>query len=361
MDVLGISRKSLLPALLCAGLVGCTTDNASVTLSNVGTGNGTLASGGAQTGYVLGGVAGTYFVTGFSLSKSGTPATVFSLPLSGYIGPVCIAVDPTNGTLYVGGMDYTNGNNPIPKVWAYPSGSTTASRVIVGNATPSTFDEPIAMTVDSSGSLYIASTPYDSLAQGDAGTITVYSSTANGAAAPTRVLSGGSTGLYQPTQLVVDSKGMLYVSNDFDGSGGNIVEFTPTQSGNVAPTRAITDNLHVFNGVAVDSAGTIYVLGGTLDRDTGFVTNAQIALYDNTQSGPADPRAVLRAGSTTLGTAAAIQIDAKDNLYVNQKSTATVPTEQLLVFGPNVANGTAPALTINGSTGAAKFLAFAIR
>jgi hypothetical protein len=349
---------ALVSIALCVVASGCGKEGSIYLNGTASANNGARVDGGATTGYSLQANNTGFTVVSYSLAQSGAAANNAALTLPASFGPTALAVDPSSGTLYIGGDTYFSGGQ-TPEILVYAAastGSATPARTIVGNATTANFDEPISMTVDSSGQLYIASTPQD------IGTVAVYGTTANGAATPERVLSGGATGLYQPSQLAVDATGNIYVSNIYQGYAGNIVEFPPTASGNVPPERAITDDVHVIDGVAVDSTGDVFALIGTLNQSTGYVTSAQIAEYATDAKGPATPSALISGTTTLLGTASSLRIDGKDNLFVQQTTgTGSATTQQIVAFGPGASGNLAPFLTISGSALEGGFTQFAIR
>jgi hypothetical protein len=108
--------------------------------------------------------------------------------------------------------------------------------------------------VDSSGNVYVSSYLLKSGVI-NAG-ISVFPSTANGDVAPAKVIimtapmrtiSGSATMMSALGSLALDSAGNIYVLNDL-----NILKFSPTAMGNVAPTATISSMFSENSNIAVE-------------------------------------------------------------------------------------------------------------
>jgi sugar lactone lactonase YvrE len=147
------------------------------------------------------------------------------------------------------------------------TGKATPSRYILGPYQTAGGTKPVfspgLITVDGSDNLYVQNTS-DS-------TIVVFGPTATGNTAPTRNISGPLTRVSGGwiTGMTTDAAGNLYVlcvCLGTDGTGRyvfGVFEFDPAAKGNVAPIRFVTaPEMYPYfgaDGVAVDSAGNIYV------------------------------------------------------------------------------------------------------
>jgi hypothetical protein len=270
--------------------------------------------------------AGTVYVgnlsniTVYAPGQTGDVAPVRTLdhPAGGLLAPLDVAVDAAN-TVYVlyqadnraptGNVETAYGP---PAVAVYPAGASTPSRVISGPATqlgayfsaaaPSTLISTqlaMALAVDSSGSIYVA-----------------------------------SHGVGQsPTASITN--------------GVEIAIFGPGASGNAAPTRSIDATAVARAGftpkaMAVDSSGNIYLaagpvlaLPGTVDAPGLYVFSAAGSLVRFVGSGGLNP-----------ATGVAIQ-GAAENVVV-QSLDDTVGVSALFVFPKAGGNGT-PTQTIDDS------------
>jgi hypothetical protein len=153
------------------------------------------------------------------------------------------------------------------------TGNADPVRYIMGNTQPgggsATAITPGLIAVDSSDNVYVEDLIDSSIA--------VFGPTDTGTVVPSRTIAGSLTDLGGPVNYILgmatDPPGNLYVlclcvRTDGSGfSGFGVFEFGPAANGNVAPIRFVTDpEMYPYtggNGIAVDSAGTIYVSSGT--------------------------------------------------------------------------------------------------
>ena len=194
--------------------------------------------------------------------------------------PAAVAVDSA-GNLYIA----DSGNNRIRKVTAGSGIITT----IVGNgtagysgdngpATAAELNNPSAVAVDSAGNVYIADSKNNRIRKFTAasGIIT----TVAGTGAPGYSGDNGpatSAELYDPTGIAIDGGGDVYFSDTTynvvrmvntagiittvagNGTNGNNGDGGPATSAQLNP-----------NGLAVDSAGNLYTLGGGAVDQAGW-------------------------------------------------------------------------------------------
>lgn len=350
----------LLPALVALpfALAGCADDGTvydSVTA---------LKPGGAAYAYVLN-EAGTSSLLQFSLSNTGavTPSATLTLPAS--FAASAVAVDPSSGVLYVGGVDSVATTSEVLVYAAGSAGLATPSATITPSG--SDFGEPLAMTVDKTGKLYVASVIPGAAGANDTPTVTVLAAGVSGAAVPLRTLAGAATGLYIPTGIAVDGSGNIYVSNVDTATtpySGVIAEFTAAAAGNTAPTRAITNVKQMFNGVALDAQQNVYAVMETLTvtNNQSTYSSPSIVEFATGTSGPAAPAKTISGTLTGLASAGGIQVDAAGNVYVVNQTTANVAgSGGLLGFSPAAAGNQAPAVSITSSAITAGAGQFAIK
>lgn len=205
-------------------------------------------------------------VNTYPLSGDGTPGTINVTPTSTLTAPsgtvfTAIAQDSAGG-LYIGA--YQTSSVFSQEILVYPpgsSGAATPSRTIAGAATllttqgltlpPDQLYGILALAVDTTGQIYATIGP----------SILAFSATANGNVAPTRVISGASTGINYATTLAVDSANNI-LSTNIDSSflTGEVLDFSSTANGNVAPTRTYAGTEMSFPfGLDVDSNNNVYV------------------------------------------------------------------------------------------------------
>jgi hypothetical protein len=183
------------------------------------------------------------------------------------------------------------------------NGTADPARYILGNSQPgggpATAIAPGLIAVDPSGNLYVQNTADSSIA--------VFGPTATGTVVPSRKIAGPQAQLNSDGQIdgvATDTAGDLYVlCNCVAADNGKpilgIIEFDPAANGNVSPIRSVTtagmNSNYSGTGVAVDSAGTIYISGG---KDS----NTTIFEFSATASGnvaPANTVTLLYGGSLT--------------------------------------------------------------
>jgi len=171
-------------------------------------------------------------------------------------------------------------------------------------------------------------------------TVNVYASGASGDVAPIRTLAGPSTGLAVPQGVALDSAGSLYVLN----TGGipanrTITVYPPGADGDTPPLRTLT-GIQVgsgnLNAIAVDRFDNLY-----LAEDVPAI----ISVFAPGANGAVTPIRTISGGSTGLDVASKMTFDPLNNLYVANGLS-------ILIFAPAAAGDVAPMRTISGpSTG----------
>jgi uncharacterized protein (TIGR03437 family) len=212
----------------------------------------------AQAGGNIGTFAGN---GGYSYSGDGGPATGAQLN-----APHGVAADSA-GNYYIA----DSGNNVVRKVSAGGAITTFAGNGKAGfggdggAATSAQLNGPQGLVVDSAGDVYIADTGNSRVREVSGGTI----NTVAGSGTPGYSGDGGAaTGakLYSPVGLALDAKGNLYIADTNNSairkvSNGTISTVAGNgvqgYSGDGGP--ALSAQLNDPQGVAVDSAGNLYI------------------------------------------------------------------------------------------------------
>ncbi len=248
----------------------------------------------------------------YRFSGDGGPATSASLD-----GPWGLAVDSA-GNLYIA----DTWNNRIRKV----SGGTITT--VAGNgiqgfsgdggpATSASLDYPYGAAVDSSGNLYIDDFANERIRKVSGGTITTVAGNGNegfsgdGGPATSASLDGGD--------VAVDSAGNLYIADIGNNrirrvSSGTITTFAGNGiegfSGDGGP--ATSASLSLLDGIAVDSAGNLYIVDGFRVRKVSGGTITTVA-GNGIEGFSGDGGS---ATSASLGTPVGVAVDSASNLYI---------------------------------------------
>lgn len=269
------------------------------------TGNAFVADAGNHTiakltsGGVLSIVAGQ-IGQGGSADGVGTAAS--------FLNPGGVAVD-ADGNLYVA----DTGNHTIRKIAADGTVSTVAGLVGTAGSADGTgaaarFFSPQGITLDTSGTLYVADTSNHTIR-----TITAAGVVSTLAGSPGLAGTADGTGsaarFNRPNSVALDRTGSVYVA---DG-GNNVVR-------KISRAGAVTTLTGIFNqpsGVAVDGTGNIFVSdtnNNALHEITAVGTLRKLALKPVYQL-PNVPRTPASITYPNVGTPTAMTCDVAGNLY----------------------------------------------
>ena len=289
-------------------------------VSGCSTPGGALVTGGAKYVYFFSESGGSYTLMRYPAGANGKyVSAASSIALPAYFTPSSIQVDSSGG-VYVGGL----GTTTPPQVLYYAAGATSPTRIL--NTGPFT---PI-IALDASGVLYVTGLV--------SSTISVYAAGASGTATPIRTiqLPASFSGTYESVALSVDSTGNLYLAGNFGAHySGEVIIVNGSSSGAVTPLRTI-DVAAVLYGVSVDGSGNFY-LSETFSGPSGVTTPSAIAEYSSTSDSAVK---TLTLSGTTPSIMNGLQVDGEGNVFaLMQTLNGNVLSPSVIGVGPT-AKGT---------------------
>lgn len=188
---------------------------------------------------------------------------------------------------------------------------------------------------------------------GLASSIAEFPTTANGAVSPTSTIEAPANFFFNG--LAVDSAGNVYVGSAPDNSGNGGIEilvYAPGANGTATPTRTISGaatGLEVLgsnsiNAIAVDGAGNIYVSAQT----TLSQTDLGISIFSSTANGNVAPTRVIAGSATNIQFPGQIAVDSAGNIYV-ANSPLVGTAASILIFNSGANGNVPPTNVLEGS------------
>src|SRR5580704_6278813 len=154
------------------------------------------------------------------------------------------------------------------------------------------------------------------------------------------------TFLGQPTGITY-WKGNLYVTNTA-GPGGYSVTAYPVSGGRrPAPLFTIGAQLIIPQGVALDSAGNIYVVNEGIQSGDQSSDPPSVTIYRASSNGDDAPMARIRGSKTGLKNSQAIALDSHGYIYVSNQGENEKP-DTITVYTPGSKGNVAPVRVISG-------------
>jgi Beta-propeller repeat len=339
-----------------------------MSVSLAGCGGGTSNSGGMNTGGSSGGgTAALSPAASFYVVQGALPSTIlqFSRTANGSVAPAATITGPAGvgftaltvdglGNLYVGGQEFSGSTEIGPEILVYAPGAigtpTPSQTITAGLQSPSA-NSISAMAVDNAQNLYAVTAA--ALGSGPTGRvytgIAVYAPAANGKLAPIKSIVGPATEISNnPEQIATDSAGNLYVASGATATGpGSIVVFNSSATGNVPPTSTLAGSnttIGYAQGVAVDSAGNIYVASAAQIPQSIEDGAPSILKFSAGSTGNVAPIQTISGSATTMeNNIGNLRVDSAGNIYVTSGST-------ILRFAPGATGNVAPAATVSSSS-----------
>lgn len=262
-----------------------------------------------QSIYVVAGGSfdGAIFEYPIAASGNATPSVTIEGSKTGLYEPLGVTVD-SNGNIYVVNESAPSGDGP-GSVTVYPAGSIgnqPPTSNIVGSNTRLNF--PTGIALDTSRNMYVTNTIKSS--------VTVYPSGSSGDVVPSAEIAGQNPGFFNPWGIALDSSGKIYVANQV-----SITVYPPGSSGDVAPIATIAgDKTGLFDPIriALDSKGNIYV--ANFGNDSG---NYSITVFPPGSNGNVTPIATIAGPNTGLFFPIGIALDSNGLIYVANETSGT--------------------------------------
>ena len=340
----------------------------------VGCGGGSMNNGGSKNGGGPGpgvpSVATSLYVfqnNDAFFPPSPSSVLQFLRTATGNVSPSATISGPANvvfsalsvdaaGDLYVAGETIGTTAATGSEILVYAPGATGKAsplRTIAGSATGMqvlSTTSVSSMTVDAASNLYVAtdvqvgSGPSNRVYQG----ISVFSPTAAGNIAPTKSIAGDATGIFTPTQIALDSAANIYVANSAVQGPASILIFNSGATGNAAPSGTLggdKTNIYIPRGVAVDTAGNIYVasLAQNPPPGPGLGGAPSILVFAVGATGNVAPIRTITGSATTMGEIGNLRVDSAGNIYVLSGTT-------ILKFAAGASGNAAPADSITSAS-----------
>ena len=279
---------------------------------------------------ILSTVAGCLTKTLKNCSKAdGVPAT------SNILGdPEGIAVDKEENLFIAASSD-----NKIYKVTASSGIITTVAGTGVasysgdgGQATAATLKKPYAVALDTTGNIYIADTGNNRIRKVTVSTGVIITVAGNGNYGyKSDNVAATSTSLGAPKNVAVDATGNIFIADTFNArirkvtaSTGIITTIAGSSFRKCLVQSGIATEYCLLspNGVALDSAGNVYIAGGddpyifkvTVSTGNISVVAGTGTLFIGTKGYNGDN---MLATETVLSTPKQVAFDASDNMFIN--------------------------------------------
>jgi hypothetical protein len=195
----------------------------------------------------------------------------------------------------------------------------------------------------------------------DGGDLDEWSATQSGSVAPERRIPGYSQtgGSLSPVvvanQVSIDSSDNLYIAPEGITTviPPAVVIYGPSANGTVAPARTI-DGTGIVNAVTVDSAGNIYTAGEvscTNSPPTSYLCTGIISVYAATATAASAPTRTISGSATQLAFLNGIKVDGAGNIFVVSIDNpyATPEDPAVLKFSATASGNVAPTSSFTSS------------
>jgi hypothetical protein len=226
------------------------------------------------------------------------------------------------------------------------AGTGTQGPAVPGPATASDFNNPTAVAVDASGNVYVADgSNYEVEKITPSGTLSIIAG--NGTSGNPTPGAATSSPFTDPDGVAVDASGNVYIS---DQTSGEVVKVTPSGTlsiiagtgtqGQPTPGPATSSRLETPTGLAVDSAGDIYVADDNAAEVLKITPQGTMSIVAGTGSGGTPAPGL--ATSSPLEDPDAVALDTEGNLYIADAGSYVEkvnPSGVLSIFAGNGSYG----------------------
>lgn len=260
---------------------------------------------------------------------------------TGIADPQDVAID-SSGRTYI--ANYNGAVTVHAADWA--AGNTLPIRSIPSSAANNTgLTNPQGIHATDDGTIYVTQTADDGSMMMPTmfGQVLVFSPTASGDVAPIRTISGsnapGNTGMGYATGVAVGPDGLIYVAADWDG----VKVFAANADGDVAPVKSLSGSAR---RVAFDASGRLYVVDYNAN---------EIRVYEEGFADGASPIKTLTGGSSGLSRPTDLAFDSSGRMYVANESSSSVrvfSTSYQTISFPAIADTTLAASPVTPSASA---------
>ena len=270
--------------------------------------------------------------------RAASPVAIIRGSNTGLHRPTGIAVD-SKGKIYVvnGGSVYDVPETYPGRINVYAAGSKgniAPVSVIEGNRTR--LENPNAVTLDSSGKIYVTDSGDEEIESKSPPRVMVYSAESKGNVAPITTISGERTDLWFPYGIALDASGKIYVTNNTEGERfgapnddyeNRVTVYPAGARGNIAPVTRIAGSATGIGqpqGITVDSSDRIYVTNECVRKSEGDPHKSlkdqlrcwqSVTVYPAGASGDASPIATILGAQTDLDDSKALMVGPKGEIY----------------------------------------------
>lgn len=187
---------------------------------------------------------GAFLIAGCSVASNPGSSGQSLTPFGGARGPRAATgtTYPTSKTLIFEGA-YNSGTSPY-LINIYDAGKIKRNPAPIATITDS-LDDPYALAMDSSGTLYVANSLNSTVTEYPRGQ-TTHDATI-------------TDGLDSPDGLAIDSSGTLYVANYYNSSGGNTGYISEYAPGSTSPSGMIAGFNGILDEETIDKKGNLYL------------------------------------------------------------------------------------------------------